>query len=218
MTGVILVPVKEPAKAKSRLSSLLRATERALLSQAMLEDLIRTLLPLPYPVALVTNSAAAAGQARNLGWEIFWEADQASESASVDAASSLLERKGMESVLRLPADLPLVQPEDIDDLLSQRMHAPCAVIAPSWNGMGTNALLRTPPTIFPSHFGPDSFALHTGAASAAGADLRIVENSRLALDIDDPGDIRRFLEQPVEGQTLRVLQNLRVAERLQGHG
>jgi 2-phospho-L-lactate guanylyltransferase len=218
MTCVVLVPVKEPARAKSRLSSLLRAEERALLCRAMLTDLIRALRPLPYPVALVTNSAGAARQARSLGWQLFWEGEQTSESASIDEASRRLEQKGIKAVLRLPADLPLIRPDDIDDLLSPARCAPGAVMVPSWNGRGTNALLRTPPTLFPSHFGPDSFALHAGEATAAGAHLRIVENPRLALDIDDPEDIRRFLRQPAEGRTLRVLTKLRVAERLQNYG
>ena len=51
------------------------------------------------------------------------------------------------------------------------------------------ALLRRPPTLFPSHFGSGSFDKHVAEAHRTGATLMIIELPRVALDIDDPGDI-----------------------------
>ena len=87
-------------------------------------------------------------------------------------------------------------------------------MVPSRNGMGTNALLRNPPDVFPSRFGHDSFAAHIREAMTAGARLRIIANPRIALDLDDPDDIDRFLAQPAAGETYRVLLRLCVKERL----
>ncbi len=50
--------------------------------------------------------------------------------------------------------------------------APSVVIVPSHDGTGTNALLRSPPDLFPSHFGPESFALHLKEAETAWRESR----------------------------------------------
>ncbi len=217
MTGMILVPIKDPARAKSRLSDLLTAPERSLLAWAMLEDLISVLEPLPWPVAFVTSSERAAARAAGLGYRVLWEGGQISESASVDAASRILKGEGVDAVLRLPADIPLAKTGDVEELLAQPVAAPCAILVPSWNRMGTNALLRMPPDLFPSRFGKNSFERHFREAAAVGAQVRIVENVHLALDIDDPTDVARFLAQPVEGETRRLLGELNVSRRLRHH-
>src|SRR5260370_17450930 len=96
-------------------------------------------------------------------WEILREERQISESHSVDAASRICEQKGVTGLLRLPFDVPLIQSSDIDELLTVECHAPGLVIVPSRDGTGTNAMLRMPPTLFPSHFGNGSFAKHLAA-------------------------------------------------------
>ncbi len=214
MNAVILVPVKEHNRAKSRMSPLLTPYERSAIAWAMFMDLIQTLSPLPYPVALVTNSSRAAASVEVRGWRVLWEEEQVSESASIDAASRILAADGADAVLRLPADLPRIRPDDIEEIFSLPITAPSAVLAPSWDRMGTNALLRTPPDLFPSHFGPDSLALHIREATERGVPFRIVENPRLALDLDDAADIVRFLAQPADGETYRMLMKMDIQERL----
>ena len=218
MNPVILVPVKDAAKAKSRMSPLLNEDERAAVACALLEDLIAALLPLSCPIAVATDSPRTADRVRKLGWQVFHEQTQISESASVDAASRSLADRGYDAVLRLPADLPLVGTDDVAELLSQSVLSPGAVIVPSRDGMGTNALLRNPPVVFPSRFGRDSFAAHIREALTAGARLRILVNPRIALDLDDPADINCFLAQPAACETYRVLRRLRIKERLSHHG
>jgi len=218
MNQAILVPLKENNLAKSRLSPLLTSHERSLVAWMLLEDLIRALRPLPVPVFLVTCSARAAERGEALGWALIREDRQISESVSVDAASRQLKQMGIEAVLRLPADLPLVRTEDVAALLPASLRAPCAVLSPSRDGTGTNAILRAPPDLFPSHFGPDSFASHIREAENAGAAIQIVENPRLALDLDDAGDVAHLLSQPEEGATHRLLLDLNIRERLTRHG
>jgi 2-phospho-L-lactate guanylyltransferase len=217
MSCVILIPIKDHALAKSRMGPFLTAQERPLVAKAMLEDLIRALLPLAFPVAVATNSRQIAARIAKLGWRLFLEEKQISESASVDAASRRLADEGAQAVLRLPADLPLIQTGDVAELCLETPPAPCATMAPSWDGTGTNALLRTPPGLFPSRFGPGSFALHVEEARRVGAHLRVVQNPRLALDLDDVTDIARFLSSPSECETYRTLIDLNVKVRLARH-
>jgi 2-phospho-L-lactate guanylyltransferase len=131
--------------------------------------------------------------AAKFGWEVLREEHQVSESASVDLASRLCAERGVTALLRLPLDLPLVQPGDIDDLLVTDCRAPATVMVPSRDGTGTNAILRTPPALFPSHFGPNSFAKHRSEAERVGARTIVRRNPRLEMDVDDEADLRALL-------------------------
>src|SRR4029450_5817782 len=107
MPPVILIPVKDPEQAKLRMAPALASVERSRRAWAMLQDVARALRSISpaSQIAVVTGSTRAANAARELGWRIFWESEQISESASVDRASNLLAMQGTEAVLRLPADI-----------------------------------------------------------------------------------------------------------------
>jgi 2-phospho-L-lactate guanylyltransferase len=214
MKTVILVPVKDLVRAKARMSSFLSPEDRRRLAFAMFEDLISALRPLSVPVALVTDSENAARLGRKLGWKVLLETVQITESASVDEASKSLAAEGAKGVLRLPADIPLTRAPDIRQVIDANPGRRSAVIVPSWDRMGTNALLRTPPDLFPSRFGHNSLVLHTHESLRMGARLEILENRRIALDLDDAADLFRFLDEESDTATSRLLEKLCIKERL----
>jgi len=191
----LLLPIKDLRNAKQRLASFLSAQERLALAQAMLADTIRAIsgVQLATKIFVVTNYVPAIETAAKRGWEVLHEENQVSESASVDSASRLCAERGVTGLLRLPLDLPLMQASDIDDLFATVRSAPSVVMVPSRDGMGTNAILRTPPVLFPSHFGPDSFAKHRREAEQAGAQIIVRRNMRVEMDVDDENDLRALL-------------------------
>jgi 2-phospho-L-lactate guanylyltransferase len=191
----LLLPIKDLRNAKQRLAGVLTPDERFGLAQAMLADTVRAVggVQRADKIFVVTNYEPAMEIAEKNGWEVLQEEHQISESASVDYASRLCAERGVTALLRLPLDLPLVQPADIDDLLATECAAPAAVMVPSRDGTGTNAILRTPPTLFPSHFGPDSFAKHRREAEQAGAKIIVRKNERLEMDVDNESDLRALL-------------------------
>lgn len=196
----ILIPVKDLSRAKQRLAGLLGEAERTALARAMLEDVFGAVAAARGvdAVFVISSDAPALARARALGWEVFPEHRQLSESHSVDEASRMCQARGVDTLLRLPIDIPLVETRDIEALLHLAAENPSAVLVPSRDGSGTNALLRTPPTLFPSHFGPGSLARHLDEAARAGVAARVVRNPRIALDIDDEADLVQFLA--VEGR------------------
>jgi 2-phospho-L-lactate/phosphoenolpyruvate guanylyltransferase len=191
----LLLPIKDLRNAKQRLAGVLTPEERFELAHAMLEDTVRAVrgAQLAEQIFVVTNYEPAIESASKYGWEILLEEHQISESASVDFASQLCAERGVPALLRLPLDLPLVQPADIDDLLATECAVPSVVMVPSRDGTGTNAILRTPPSLFPSHFGPNSFAKHRSEAEQAGARIIVRRNERLEMDVDDEADLRALL-------------------------
>jgi 2-phospho-L-lactate/phosphoenolpyruvate guanylyltransferase len=209
----ILIPVKEFSRSKERLAPHYSEDERAALARALCEDIFEVIANVRGidRVYVVSGEDHALDLARRRDWRAISEREQISESASVDAASRLCATDGVQALLRLPIDLPLVTAGDIEALFAALEPAPSVVIVPSRDGTGTNALLRSPPDLFPSHFGPDSFALHLNEAERAGARIRIIRNERIALDIDESEDLRAAADRVLSrSATARVMQRLRV--------
>jgi 2-phospho-L-lactate/phosphoenolpyruvate guanylyltransferase len=192
----LLLPVKDLEKAKKRLIGSLSPEERFGLAQAMLSDTVRAVRGVSNTnkIFVITNYTPAISLAHDNGWEVLEESEQISESASVDAASRICMQRGVQRLLRIPLDLPLIQSSDIDDLLALESCPPSLVIVPSRDGTGTNAILRTPPDLFPSQFGNGSFAKHLASANLAGAHLIVRRNPRLEMDVDDESDLRALLQ------------------------
>jgi 2-phospho-L-lactate guanylyltransferase len=213
----LLLPIKDLREAKQRLAPLLSSEERFGLAQAMLADTIRAVRGVRRAdkIFVVTNYAPAMQAAEENRWELLREEQQISESVSVDAASRQCADCGVTSLLRLPLDIPLVQSSDIDELLALECAAPALMIVPSRDGTGTNAILRTPPALFPSHFGTGSFAKHCAEAQRAGAQIVVRRNARLEMDVDDEADLRILASEDLRGtETGAWLQRSGWLERL----
>jgi 2-phospho-L-lactate guanylyltransferase len=212
----LLLPIKDLRNAKQRLARVLTPEERFGLAQAMLADTILAVRGVERAdkIFVVTNYEPAMETAAKLGWEILREGQQISESASVDYASRLSAERGVTTLLRLPLDLPLVRASDIDELLLTECTRPSVVLVPSRDGTGTNAILRTPPAIFPSHFGPNSFLKHRREAEQAGARMILRRNERLEMDVDDESDLRALLRYDLRQTTTgKWLEESGVADR-----
>jgi 2-phospho-L-lactate guanylyltransferase len=216
----LLLPVKDLKNAKKRLSDVLTAEERFGLAEAMLSDTIRAVrgVKRAEKIFVATSYEPVMNTAEEYGWEIIRETRQVSESDSVDSASRACEKIGVKGLLRVPLDLPLLRSNDMDDLLRIDCEVPALVIVPSRDGTGTNAMLRTPPTLFPSHFGNGSFAQHLAAAEKAGARIIVRRNARLEMDVDDESDLRALLEQDLSAtETGRWLRDSGVAARFRSN-
>jgi len=197
----LLLPIKDLRQAKQRLSPFLNPEERFALAQAMLADTVRAVrgVRMAGKIFVVTNYAPAMQVAEENGWVLLREDRQISESFSVDYASIQCAKRGVTALLRLPLDLPLAQSSDIDELLALDFAAPALVIVPSRDGTGTNAILRTPLTLFPSHFGSGSFAKHCDEAHRARAQVFVRRNTHLEMDVDDEADLRALAQQDLRG-------------------
>lgn len=216
MVTVVLLPVKDLERSKQRLAGLLSPGERKQLVWAMLEDVGAAVRGCRFAdrVVVVARDPEVAAYAEGNGWDVFRETGQVSESRSVDWASRRLEEQGAKAVLRLPVDIPLLEARDLDALLDPAARGPAAVLVPSQDGLGTNALLRSPPLIFPSRFGDDSLQIHLREARLRGVKVLVRKMPRLALDLDLAPDLARFLGLGKGTATHALLQRLAVGERL----
>jgi 2-phospho-L-lactate guanylyltransferase len=212
---MIVIPVKNLANAKQRLAPALEQEERAALATAMLKDVFEAVASWARrpQVAVVTGDAEARSLARQCGFEILDDPEEAGESAAVERATQALEAQGMESLLVIPGDIPLVTAGELEAIYAA---APLAgtVLVPSRDGRGTNAALRKPASLFPLRFGNDSFVPHRRAAEATGLPLVVLTLPGIALDVDTPPDLAALVAAPGERRSQLLAREWKLEERL----
>jgi 2-phospho-L-lactate guanylyltransferase len=222
MNIAALMPVKGFRNAKQRLSPMLSSDARELLAETMFQDVLRQVRITRGLVGtfVVTADDKVAALASAGGAEVIREAEEKGETAAVDFARLELKSAGCEAVLILPADMPLVRAVDIERVLArvpQDATAPYALLVPSHDRMGTNVLLLAPPDVIKLRFGHDSFGFHMSQMTAQSLPIRYMENEHIALDIDEPKDLERFLSYELDdGDSSRVARTLLTQHDTQG--
>ncbi|MFW6094272.1 MAG: 2-phospho-L-lactate guanylyltransferase [Pseudomonadota bacterium] len=211
-----IVPLKSLDAAKRRLAHVLSLEERRNLMLAMARDVLTALARCRRlrGALIVSRAAEAEALARAFATERFSESPEADLSrALAQAAEHLSEHLGARGVMIVPADVPLIAPEEIDDILE---HHEAVTVVPDDEHLGTNTLICSPPRRIPFRFDGRSFKTHVAAACAAGVQPRIVPSPRLSLDVDTPGDLRAVIERGPATQTVAFLQRSGIARRLAG--
>jgi 2-phospho-L-lactate/phosphoenolpyruvate guanylyltransferase len=210
---MILVPVKNLAFAKQRLAAILDQATRTTFAEAMLFDVLDTLGSWHNrsEVAVVTSDPFAVDLAQKFNFEVIRDAANRSESDAIEMATRVCEERGVHSTLVIPGDIPLIQISELEQIFAAAP-ASGSVLVPSSDGRGTNAAWRSPAGIFPLHFGNDSFRPHLAAARASGKECVVLSLPGIALDIDNPSDLRQLAEAPGETRAQRMARQLNLAE------
>ena len=204
---MILIPVKNLSGAKQRLAALLDQPARTELAEAMLHDVAATIAAWPRrrACALVSSDPFALELAGQYDFEIIPDRTNPGESGAIEMATRLCEARGIDSTLVIPADIPLIQSSELDQIFA---HAPAegSVLASAADGRGTNAAFRRPPNLFPLRFGNDSFKPHLAAAQATGKPCVVLQLPGIALDVDNPEDLQQLLTRAGETRSQRLLR------------
>lgn len=191
MTLWAIVPVKPLRRGKSRLSGVLSQEERTNLNRHLLVHTIDTLSAIPEieHVLVISRDPGALALARDHGARTVQENGAPKLNIALTRATIVARNHATRGVLIVPADLPLITPEDVHAMLERSKNPPVVVVAPDRHNRGTNALLVCPAGLIEYDFGPDSFQRHCQQAQEVGAHLEICELPSLALDVDLPEDL-----------------------------
>ncbi len=191
MTIWAIVPVKPLRRGKSRLASVFSEEERADLNRHLLENTVRTLKNISEieHVLVVSRDQSALALARDLGARTVLENGSPQLNVALERATVVAKTYETRGVLILPADLPLITPEDVNRMLERANDPPVVVVAPDRHEKGTNALLVCPAGLIEYQYGDNSFKRHCDLAKEAGARVEICELPSLTLDLDVPEDL-----------------------------
>jgi 2-phospho-L-lactate/phosphoenolpyruvate guanylyltransferase len=185
-----VLPVKRFGAAKRRLAAGIDDERREALVAAMLEDVLeaigesrsieRTIVVSGDPLAQEIASSTPAEVVPD-------PADEGHVTAAL-AGIARAETEGAGCVVLLPGDCPLLDPRELDRLLTG-LPGSYVTIVPDRHGSGTNALVLAPPDVIRPAFGEGSRERHVAAARAAQVPFAIEELPSLALDLDTPADV-----------------------------
>ena len=193
MTFWAIVPVKPLRSGKTRLAKVLTQEQRTDLNRRLLAHTVDTLKAIPEieHVLVVSRDPAALSLAREHGARTVKESGAPKLNVALTRATAIAKSYATHGILIVPADLPLIRPDDVRAMLKLADLPPVVVVAPDHHRNGTNALLVCPVGLIEYEYGPGSFQRHCDRAVHAGARLEVCELPSLALDMDLPEDLEQ---------------------------
>lgn len=190
-----VVPVKDLRGTKSRLAPVLDPAARAGLTLYMMGRVVSRVLEAGVDaVGVVSPDPIVLDEALKRGATPLVQESRGLNPALEEGRAWATE-KGASALLVLPADLPLIEAEDVRAVLAESAGGAPVVISPDGARTGTNALFLRPPDALPFLFGPDSFEAHLKAAGDRDADARVCENQHLSFDLDTAEDLAKYREE-----------------------
>jgi 2-phospho-L-lactate/phosphoenolpyruvate guanylyltransferase len=189
VNATAVLPVKRFDAAKQRLAGLDEGRRREL-AGAMVADVLeaigkaraieRLIVVTGDPIAQELASAADA--------EVVPDPEDTGHVEAALAGIARAEVEGAERVVLLAGDCPLLDPRELDRLLTG-VPGNYVGIVPDRHGTGTNALLLSPPDAIAPAFGEGSRDRHVEAARQAGIPFAIEQLPSIELDLDTPADV-----------------------------
>jgi len=186
---MILVPVKNLADAKQRLSSILSPEERFALARAMCEDVLQALARWQSrpSVTVVTSDSFARDLAARFSFEVVAD-DNSGETSAINMATAFCRERGAENTLVVPADIPLIDSSELQEIVDCAPHS-----------RGGAVLV------------PD--AARRGTAKATGLPCVVLELPGIARDIDRPEDLRELAASTGDRQSQKLVRSWNLGSR-----
>jgi 2-phospho-L-lactate guanylyltransferase len=190
LNATAILPVKRFNAAKQRLAAGLDGEQRRTLAAAMVADVLAAIAEARTieRTIVVSGDPIAQELAADVGAEVVPDPGDAGHVEAALAGIARAEAEGATCVVLLPGDCPLLDPRELDRLLTGIPERYVGIV-PDRHGTGTNALALSPPDAIVPAFGEDSCARHVAAAREAGIAFGVEELASLGLDLDTPADI-----------------------------
>lgn len=215
-----LLPLKDFVNAKQRLSGVLSPHERRHFFHSMVEDVLAVLAHHEgiEKTVIVSDDPSAELLAEHYGVDFWPESSLAGSglNAVVTAFARQIQQLGVDSLLVVHGDLPLLTGEQLDRLLASHSSSPGVTLAPDRHLLGSNCLLCSPPAVIDFHYGENSFQLHRQACERSDVVFSECLLDGVSCDVDNPEDILVLLQKSAtDKKSVRYLKETGIAERLQ---
>ena len=205
MKAVAILPVKRFPVAKRRLGTGMSGRRRRDLVSAMVADVLEAISAARTieQILIVSGEPQVAKLAHAVGAEVIDDPDDRGHSEAAISGIKRATELGATVAVLLPGDCPLLDPRELDGLLTGIPERYVAIV-PDRHGTGTNALVLAPPDAIRPAFGEGSRLRHEDSARGAGLPWSVQELASLALDLDTPADLvaltRAVAEDPSRGK------------------
>ena len=195
-----IIPINNFNESFSRLSNVLNKKQREEMTQILATQVLDALTPIASveKIIVLSNEIEWLSSFGNKKITVLPESDTEQFSKKIDYTTQWIQNQGVTAMLYLSIDLPYIQQEDIENLISQHISGLSIVEAKKDNG--TNALILDLPTKMEFQFGPNSFSKHLAEARSKNINTTIVNIECLSLDLDDWNDLHLFKKNSVENK------------------
>ena len=195
-----IIPINNFNESFSRLSNVLKKEQRKEMTQILATQVLDALTPIASveKIIVLSNEIEWLSSFGNKKITVLPESDTEQFSKKIDYTTQWIQNQGVTAMLYLSIDLPYIQQEDIENLISQHISGLSIVEAKKDNG--TNALILDLPTKMEFQFGPNSFSKHLAEARSKNINTTIVNIECLSLDLDDWNDLHLFKKNSVENK------------------
>ncbi|MFX0078773.1 MAG: 2-phospho-L-lactate guanylyltransferase [Candidatus Hermodarchaeota archaeon] len=191
---VALIPVRFLPEAKHRLAENWDTSSRRALVQAMLADVLSA-LDFAKTIGhwiIVTCDESFSPTYHQDNVETYRSTGKGL-NFELMACIQLLAENGIQDIVIVLADLPLLTKETLDEIVTIGQRTQSPVIAQDWKGTGTNILFSPLPLPIELCFGNQSLQKYRTRFEEANLTPIIYHSVESALDIDDDLAIERFL-------------------------
>ena len=192
-----VVPMKPLAESKTRLHPHLSRCRRTALSLSMLRWVLGVLKSVTGARTLVIGGDSSVGDVARCEGACWVDDIRLGLNEAVKHGFSRA-RKASLPAFFIPADLPMLSPEDIEGAFRMSEGGTKLAICPA-HDEGTNGLIVPPSLAFSPRLGHESFKRHIEEASELGESIDTFSSAGFESDLDTMDDLRRYIETGAPG-------------------
>ena len=196
-----VIPVRGFTESKTRLSGNLQGDKRRIFVEALLEDVLSSVIRSKVygTIIVISTDENVRARVRSQGVS-FLRQTSVGLNRAIEQTNRLASQTHARSVTNILGDIPLVDPRDFKEISSLGDASQRVVMAPSLKG-GTNVMLTSPPGVVSPSYGRWSYSKHLRRAQVSGVDAYSISNSRISFDIDTTSDLIELRRRDPEGKT-----------------
>ena len=195
---LLLVPMKDPERSKTRLKGALNASDRAYLARSLfkrtlmvLRQIVEKYRYLDLELAVISKSEEIIQLSKSYNAISLIETGEESLTNATEIAKKWATKRNYGAICIFPADLANPDPNELISFINEANSSAFVTISPS-SDLGTNALHLSLPSAFQFQFGERSFLRHLDNAEKIFIRPKILPLPSLKYDIDSSNDLHHL--------------------------
>ena len=198
MKTSVVIPIKSFSKSKSRLN--LSQSDTKYLCETMLKEMLHVISEARSidDIIIVSKDESALDIGKKFDCIEIIDEKESGVNDAVSLANEFLVEHGYSCSIVLPQDIPLIFPEDLDNLMRFYQNNEHAIIVPSRHFDGTNALVRIPMPNMKTRYDEGSYKFQFEPIKTARMKYSLALIHRIMIDIDSIGDVNYVIKHDIK--------------------
>ena len=193
-----VIPIKSFSKSKSRLN--LAQSNIKHLCEIMLKEILQVISETKSinDIILVTKDESALDIGKKFNCIELVDDKESGVNDAISLANEFLLEHDYSCSIVLPQDIPLIFPEDLDNIMKFYQNNQHTIIVPSRDFDGTNALVRTPMPNMKTRYDEGSYKFQFEPIKTAKMKYSLALIHRIMIDVDNLVDVDYILKHNIK--------------------